>query len=131
MARTGRFLLDTNIVIALFAEEAAVQQRLAEANEVFVPSIVLGELYYGARKSARVAENLARLDEFVASSTVLVCDVATARQYGDIKNTLRAKGRPIPENDIWIAAIAMQYQLTLVARDGHFHEVDGLRVEEW
>jgi tRNA(fMet)-specific endonuclease VapC len=131
MARTGRFLLDTNIVIALFAREAAVQQRLAEASEVFVPSIVLGELYYGARKSTRVTENLARLDEFVASSTVLPCHMATAQQYGDIKNQLRAKGRPIPENDIWIAAIAMQYQLILVARDGHFHEVDGLRVETW
>ena len=131
MARTGRFLLDTNIVIALFANEAIVQQRLAEANEVFVPSIVLGELYYGARKSARVEENLARIDEFVASNTVLPSDAATAQQYGDIKSKLRAKGRPIPENDIWIAAIALQYQLTVVARDGHFHEVDGLWVEEW
>jgi tRNA(fMet)-specific endonuclease VapC len=131
MERTGRFLLDTHIVIALFANEAAVQQRLAEANEVFVPSIVLGELYYGAYKSTRVMENLARIDDFVASNTVLPCDTATAQQYGDIKNKLRAKGRPIPENDIWIAAIAMQYQLTLVARDGHFREVDGLRVEEW
>lgn len=131
MARTGRFLLDTNIVIALFANEATVKQRLAEANEVFVPSIVLGELYYGARKSARVAENLARIDDFVASNTVLPCDTATAQQYGNIKNKLRAKGRPIPENDIWIAAIAMQYQLIVVARDGHFHEVDGLQVEEW
>jgi tRNA(fMet)-specific endonuclease VapC len=131
MARTGRFLLDTNIVIALFAREAAVQQRLAEAREVFVPSIVLGELYYGARKSTRVTENLARIDEFVASSTVLPCDTTTAQQYGNIKNQLRAKGRPIPENDIWIAVIAMQYQLTLVARDGHFHEVDGLQVEAW
>jgi tRNA(fMet)-specific endonuclease VapC len=131
MARIGRFLLDTNIVIALFAREAAIQQCLAEASEVFVPSIVLGELYYGARKSMRVTENLARIDEFVASSTVLSCDTETAQQYGDIKNKLRAKGRPIPENDIWIAAIAMQYQLPLVARDGHFHEVDGLRVEEW
>ena len=131
MARTGRFLLDTNIVIALFAREAAVQQRLAEASEVFVPSIVLGELYYGARKSTRVTENLARIDEFVASSPVLPCDTATAQRYGDIKNQLRAKGRPIPENDIWIAAIALQYHLTLVARDGHFHEVDGLQVEAW
>ena len=131
MTRTGRFLLDTNIVIALFAEDAAVQQRLTEANEVFVPSIVIGELYYGARKSARVMENLARIDEFVASNTVLPCDTETAQQYGDIKNKLRAKGRPIPENDIWIAAIAIQYQLTLVARDRHFHEVDGLRIEEW
>jgi tRNA(fMet)-specific endonuclease VapC len=131
MERTGRFLLDTNIVIALFAGEVSIQQRLAEASEVFVPCIVLGELYYGARKSTRVTENLARIDEFVASSTVLPCGTATAQQYGDIKNTLRVKGRPIPENDIWIAAIAMQYQLTLVARDGHFHEVDGLRVEAW
>jgi tRNA(fMet)-specific endonuclease VapC len=70
MARTGRFLLDTNIVIALFAGEAAIQQHVAEASEVFVPSIVLGELYYGARKSRRVTENLAHIDEFVASSTL-------------------------------------------------------------
>ena len=125
MARTGRYLLDTNIVIALFANETGVQQRLAEANEVFIPSIVVGELYYGAYKSARVEENLARLDTFVASNTILPCDTATARQYGTIKNTLRAKGRPIPENDIWIAAVAMQYHFTLVARDGHFQEVDG------
>lgn len=58
MERTGRLLLDTNIVIALFAGEVAVQQRLTESGEVFVPSIVLGELYYGARKSTRVTENL-------------------------------------------------------------------------
>jgi tRNA(fMet)-specific endonuclease VapC len=131
MERTGRFLLDTNIVIALFVGEAAVQQRLTESGEVFVPCIVLGELYYGARKSTRVTENLARIDEFVAGSTVLPSDTTTAQQYGDIKNTLRAKGRPIPENDIWIAAIATQSQLTLVARDGRFHEVDGLQVEVW
>jgi tRNA(fMet)-specific endonuclease VapC len=126
MARTGRFL-DTNIVIELFAREAAIQQRLAEVSEVFVPNVVIGELYYGARKSTRVTENLARNDEFVASSTVLPCSTATAQQYGDIKNTLCAKGRPIPENDIWSAEIAMHNQLTLVARDGHFHEVEGLR----
>src|SRR5882672_11279062 len=65
MARTGRFLLDTNIVIALFAREAAVQQRLADASEVFVPSIILGELYYGARQSTRITENLARDARFL------------------------------------------------------------------
>jgi tRNA(fMet)-specific endonuclease VapC len=97
MERTGRFLLDTNIVIALFAGEAAVQHRLTESGEVFVPSIVLGELYYGARKSTRVTENLARIDEFVASSTVLACDTATAQQYGDIKNKLRAKADRFPK----------------------------------
>jgi tRNA(fMet)-specific endonuclease VapC len=125
------FLLDTNIVIALFAKEAAVQQQLAAATEIFVPSIVFGELYYGARKSARVAMNVAQVDAFAASSAVLVCDTATDQHYGEIKNVLRAKGRPIPENDIWIAAIAKQYSLTLVSRDGHFNEIDGLSVEVW
>src|SRR2546430_13918864 len=86
MARIGRFLLDTNIVIALFAGETSIQQCLAEASEVFVPCIVLGELYYRARKSTHVTENLARIDEFVGSSTVLPCDTVTAQQCGDIKN---------------------------------------------
>jgi tRNA(fMet)-specific endonuclease VapC len=91
----GRFLLDTNIVIALFAKEVVVQQRLAAASEVFVPSVVLGELYYGARKSVRVEANIARIDAFAASSAVLVSGTATAQQYGAIKNALRAKGRPL------------------------------------
>ena len=76
----GRFLIDTNIVIALFADEAIVKDNLAQASEVFIPSIVIGELCYGARKSGRVEENLARVDELVASSTILVCDAETARQ---------------------------------------------------
>ena len=67
---------------------------------MFVPSIDLGELYYGVRKSTGVTENLARIDECATRSTVLSCNTATAQQYGEIKNQLRAKGRPIPENDI-------------------------------
>ncbi|MFQ6055148.1 MAG: type II toxin-antitoxin system VapC family toxin [Methanosarcinales archaeon] len=127
----GRYLLDTSIVIALFAQEPSVQEHLEQAEEVFVTSIVLGELYFGACKSRRVEENLARVDEFAASSAVLVCDTETARRYGTIKNVLREKGRPIPENDIWIAAIAQQYDLTLVTRDAHFSEVENLKLESW
>lgn len=127
----GRYLLDTKIVIAIFAGEAVVRQQLAGAGEVFVPSIVLGELYYGAQKSARIAANVARVDEFAANNTVLVCDTETARQYGEIKSELRAQGRPIPENDIWIAAVAKQHQLALVTRDGHFNHVAGLLIEVW
>jgi len=128
---SGRVLLDTNIVIALFAKEAVIQQRLAETEEVFVASIVLGELYYGARKSSRVEANIARVSTFAAANAVLVCDTVTAHYYGAIKNQLRAKGQPIPENDIWIAATARQHQLTLVTRDGHFQAIEGLVVEQW
>ena len=83
---SGRYLLDTNIAIALFANETAVRDSLAQAEEVFVPSIVVGELCFGAQKSGRATENLLRVDEFSASSVVLSCDTETARHYGEIKN---------------------------------------------
>ena len=127
----GSLLLDTNAVIALFAGEAAVQSLLSRADETFIPSIVLGELYYGAHKSGRREENVARLEEFAAAIAVLQCDAGTARFYGQVKNRLRAKGRPIPENDLWIAALALQHELTLASRDQHFEEVERLRVAEW
>ncbi|MFE4108354.1 type II toxin-antitoxin system VapC family toxin [Almyronema epifaneia] len=128
---SGRFLLDTNIVIALFADEVIVKNSLAQASEVFIPSFVIGELCYGARKSGRVEANLARVDELVAGSTILVCDAETARQYGEVKNKLRLKGRPLPENDVWIAAFAMQHALILVTRDAHFQEVESLKTAAW
>lgn len=128
---SGRFLLDTNIVVALFADEAVVKNNLAQASEVFIPSIVIGELCYGARKSGRIGANLARVDELVAASTVLVCDAGAARQYGEVKNNLRLKGRPLPENDVWIAALALQHNLILVTRDAHFQEVESLQTVAW
>ena len=127
----GRFLLDTNIVIALFARDPGVLRQLAEAEEVFVPSIVLGELHYGARKSAQVAANERRIDELAARCSVLACDGETARRYGEAKNLLRAKGRPLPENDIWVAAIALQHGLALATRDARFNEIASLTVVPW
>jgi tRNA(fMet)-specific endonuclease VapC len=128
---SGRYLLDTNIIIALFADEAIVKNNLAQANEIFIPSFVIGELCYGARKSGRVQANLVRIDELVSSSTILGCDAETARQYGEVKNKLRLNGRPLPENDVWIAAVALQHNLVLVTRDAHFQEVENLQTVAW
>jgi len=126
----GEVLLDTNIVIAFFGLETAVCERVAES-DIIVSSTVLGELYYGARKSGQTASNLTRLDEFSASVAVLPCDSATARYYGEIKDRLRAKGRPIPDNDIWVAAVALQYGLPLATRDEHFKHVESLLLKNW
>ena len=128
---SGRYLLDTNVVIAIFASDRQVHQRLREASEVFVSSVVLGELYYGARKSSHIESNLKKVEEFAAANAILDCDSTTAGHYGRVKNELRDKGRPIPENDIWIAAIARQHELTLVSHDSHFKAVDELSVEVW
>jgi tRNA(fMet)-specific endonuclease VapC len=127
----GRYLLDTNIIIALFADEREVKENLAVAEQVYVPSVVVGELCYGACKSSKPKENLMRIDEFMAASVVLGCDINTARHYGNAKNNLRIKGRPLPENDIWIAALALQYELTLVTRDRHFEAIKGLKTSTW
>ena len=127
----GRFLLDTNIVIALFAQDKNVIDRLRTADEVYFPAIGLGELYYGAFNSTRMDENLDRIDQLGLEVSVLPCNEGTAKHYGNIKAQLKRKGKPIPENDIWIAAIAFQYELTLVSRDFHFENISGLQVDRW
>ena len=128
---SGKCLLDTNIVIALLAGEESVLEALINVEEVFLSNVVIGELYYGAFKSGRPGENVARIEELVDNSVVISCDERVARKYGEIKNVLKNKGRPIPENDIWIAATAMLYGLTLVTRDKHFEEVADLEIESW
>jgi len=126
----GRVLLDTHVIIAFFSGEKVVSKQFTES-EVFVSSTVLGELYYGARKSAHATANLAKIDQFSAAVQVLSCDVVTAQLYGQIRDRIRLKGRPIPENDIWIAAVAIQHGLPLATRDDHFKEVDDLPIKIW
>jgi tRNA(fMet)-specific endonuclease VapC len=126
---TGRYLFDTNIAIAIVEREINFQDR-PEA-QGFLNTIVLGELFFGVEKSSRIEENLKRLQHLRAVFPVLVCDNETARHYGIIRYALLRKGRPIPENDIWIAASARQHGLTLATRDGHFDYVDDLITEAW
>ena len=128
---SGKRLLDTNIVVALFKDDAAVRERLSQHAMVLVSSAVLGELYYGAQKSSQIDRHLREINRFLAKVAVLETNAETAYEYGLIRNELRVKGRPIPENDIWIAATARQHDLTLVSRDRHFAEVDNLRWERW
>jgi tRNA(fMet)-specific endonuclease VapC len=118
-------------VILLLNGDKEVRNRVGEVDGSFVPTVVLGELFFGAYKSGTVKKNIRRIQEFIAGAAVLVCDEPTADQYGQVKNLLRAKGRPIPENDVWIAALARQHGLTLATRDEHFSAVDGLILERW
>ncbi|MGA2990086.1 MAG: type II toxin-antitoxin system VapC family toxin [Candidatus Korobacteraceae bacterium] len=127
----GKVLADTNVLIALFAGDPGVMDRLRQQHEVFLCVPVLGELRYGALASIRVEQNLARLDDLARELVVLDCDRGTAAAYAVVKNRLRGKGTPIPENDVWIAALAQQHGLTLATRDSHFEAVEGLSLELW
>ena len=126
-------LLDTSVLVATFRRETAVTSRLRNlpADMLLIPAIVLGELAFGARASLRVVENLRRFEEFAAAANVVPCDADTARFYGEIRDRLKRIGRPIPDNDVWIAATARQHRLTLVTRDAHFEQVNGLSLELW
>jgi tRNA(fMet)-specific endonuclease VapC len=127
----GKYLLDTNIIIGLFANDSEIVEKIPNAGEIAVPCIVIGELCYGANKSVKSEENLERIDDFARNNTILICDENTAKYYGIVKDRLRIKGRPIPENDIWITAIALQHGLTLITRDEHFKDVENLKTEKW
>jgi tRNA(fMet)-specific endonuclease VapC len=127
----GKRLLDTNVVIAFLAEDRQVQERLDAAPELLIPMVVMGELYYGAAHSRRPQQNTARIETFASSCVLLGIDLETAQLYGFLKAEQRTKGRPIPENDLWIAACARQHNLVLVTRDRHFEKVAGLSTEVW
>ncbi len=128
MITAGRFLLDTNIVIRLFGGDPIVIDWIKKEPEIFVPCIVLGELFYGAQKSVNMDANIVKIMDFSSRVKVLPCDTETAQHYGSIKNILRKKGKPIPENDIWIGSMAIQYNLSLVTGDNHFKEIEGIKI---
>lgn len=127
----NKVLLDTNIISALLKGEPGIADKIDSTKSVFIPVIALGELYYGASYSKHVNKNTRNAQKIAQSYPLLLVDEETAVKYGSIKAALRKKGTPIPENDIWIAAIALQHDLTVITRDKHFKEVDGLSIQNW
>lgn len=123
-------LLDTNAITALFKGEPSILNAVAKADCVYVSTIVIGELEAGFRGGSRYARNLGILDRFLAKTTVEVLPVsrATGECFGRVKQAQKAKGTPIPINDIWLAAQSMETGAVLVTFDSHFEKVDGLRL---
>ncbi|MCU0444301.1 MAG: PIN domain-containing protein [Microscillaceae bacterium] len=83
---SGKYLLDTSIIIALLAEDELVKQKITQAIEIYIPAIVIGELYYGAYNSTKVIDNIHKIDNLCSISNILNCDEGTAKIYGQIKN---------------------------------------------
>jgi tRNA(fMet)-specific endonuclease VapC len=129
------FLLDTNVCIAfLNGRDIGVKDKLLALDPAAVQlcSVVRAELLYGARKSAQVDDNLARLTEFFSAFSSLPFDDAAAEQYGIIRTQLAREGRPIGPNDLMIAATALANDRTLISRNqSELHRVPGLRVVSW
>ena len=127
----GRVLLDTSAVVGVFTGDGTARRIVEVANRAFMSTVTSGELYYGAERSSRRDAHLHQVHEFLSEVRVVSADRRTAHEYGTIKQALRRKGRPLPDNDLWIAAVARRHQLPLATRDNHFHEIEGIALIAW
>jgi tRNA(fMet)-specific endonuclease VapC len=127
----GNIAVDSNAVIAYRAGNARACAAINGSAELFMPTMVLGELMYGALNSARPTENEKAVRAFADQCVIMGVDQAVAERYAVIRMALKRKGKPMPENDVWIAALCMEYDVTLVTHDAHFNHVDRLRVFNW
>ena len=123
-----RILLDSNAYSAFMRGSGEVRDLIQTADEVMLSAIVVGELMYGFRQGSRFEQNVAQLRSLFERPYVSFVDVGrvTTDRYSRIAASLRAKGRPIPTNDVWIAAHAMETGADLVSADRHFEHVDGI-----
>lgn len=92
---------------------------------------MIGEFEYGISHSRNHRRYEEWLGSLVAVSRVLEIDRETASRYAEVRSALRKKGRPIPANDAWIAALALQHELALLSRDAHFDQVKGIHRVSW
>ncbi len=129
----NRILFDTNACTAFLTGNERVLNALTEAETAFFSAIVIGELYTGFCGGNRLRENKALLARFLQKSNVRVLDVTaeTGEIFGQIKNELQKAGTPIPLNNIWLAAQAMETGSVIVSFDAHFDQVSGLRRWIW
>lgn len=124
-------ILDTNALSAFVDGEEAVAEVLRQQARAAIPVIVLGEFRYGISQSKHRQAYEAWLESQLPHFDVLAVTEATSVVYATLRLSLKRAGRPIPANDAWIAALALQHGLPVLSRDGHFDAVTGLERKGW
>ncbi len=124
-------ILDTNALSGLAGGEEGLVEILSRESVHHLPVIVLGEFRYGLIRSQLRKSLESWLKNLEAKSRILPVDLNTVVHYSIVREELRKKGRPIPENDVWIAALAHQHRLSIASRDTHFDHVSGIHRLGW
>ena len=120
-------ILDTNALSAWVEGLATMEAAFRSADRLVVPSVVLGEYYFGIRQSRHCSRYEEWLRRYLPLAEIAAVTSATADAYADIRLELKRLGHPIPPNDAWIAALARQHALPVLSNDKHFDVVDGIR----
>ena len=120
-------ILDTNALSAFADGNEKFRDALPDVEDFAIPAVVLGEYLFGIERSRFRARYEAWLKQFLSRSILLPVGELTAQHYASIRSELKALGRPIPTNDLWIAASALEHGAALLTRDAHFSHIDGLR----
>lgn len=131
MNRAGSVVLDTSVIVDYMRGDQRLRPWFAAVATIYVPLVALGELHYGVQRALRREASLRQVRDFLRTATLLLPDEGTAEEYGQIKAELARIGKPIPENDIWIAAMARQHDLPIATRDAHFAVVPRLKTLTW
>ena len=124
-------ILDTSAVSDLFIGDERLASLLGDTRRHHLPSVVVGEYRYGLLGSSKQQVLEEKLEVLLGASILLPVDGSTAKHYAIVREQLRRSGTPIPENDVWIAALARQHDQPVVTRDVHFDSVEGLRRLSW
>lgn len=124
-------LLDTSVLIPMLRGDWSLLQNVARFALAYICPPVLAELLVGLEQRGRPVAQERRLKIILQMTQLLPCDEQTARRYAELETTLRQQGTPIPPNDVWIAAVALQHNLTLATRDLHYQRIPEIDVEMW
>jgi tRNA(fMet)-specific endonuclease VapC len=127
---SGKWALDSNAYIDAVGG-SPVLETIDQADAIYLPAIVVGEILFGALNSGRPADNLRTATQFINNCAILPVDAAVAMQYARLRLTLKQAGKPLPENDLWIAATCIVHDVPLLTRDEHFRAIPELRQQDW
>jgi tRNA(fMet)-specific endonuclease VapC len=105
-----------------------ITKTLDELSEVFISTVAIGELYYGAYCSSAPEKHIIMIEDFLQQCKIISIDKQCSITYGKIKAQLKVKGKPIPENDIWIASVALANNFTLYTTDNHFAKIPDIKL---
>ena len=124
-----RVAIDTNRLTDLFKGDADLASYLGTCDEVWLPFVVLGEIKAGFYGGTRQAQNELLLSRLLSRRTVRILYACreTTEQYARLFAQLKRAGKPVPDNDLWIAALALENDLALITRDCHFDQIPQLR----